>query len=366
MKTLISSKVDNLSRLLLDWYDVNRRTLPWREDPTPYHVWLSEIMLQQTRVEAVKGYYARFLEALPTIQDLAEASEEQCLKLWEGLGYYSRVRNLHKAAVIIQEQYGGSMPSDPEKILRLPGIGEYTCAAIASIAFGKIMPAVDGNLLRVFARMTCYEEEIRTPAAMKEAVAWHMQQMHACDRSKERPGDYNQALMDLGSGVCLANSAPKCASCPWEQACLAAAAIRKKTADPEDLPWPVMPQKKARRIENKTVYLIRRGGKTALRQRPQTGLLAGLFEFPAADGHLGIKASLAYLRSLGFEPLKLTPLAPARHIFTHKEWLMNGYEVLTDETSALEISPEILLLTPEEIRKDYAVPSAYNAFLKLC
>ena len=357
---------ENLSDLLLAWYDVNKRSLPWREDPTPYHVWLSEIMLQQTRVEAVKGYYARFLQALPTIRALAEASEEQCLKLWEGLGYYSRVRNLHKAAVVIEEQYNGRMPSDPEEILRLPGIGTYTCAAIASIAFGKVLPAVDGNLLRVFARMTCCEDDIRTPAAIKAATAWHLSRMNACSSSLERPGDYNQALMDLGSGICLANSAPRCAACPWEGSCAAAASIRAGNTDPEDLPWPVMPPKKARRVDKKTVYLIRCGGKTAIRKRPQTGLLAGLYEFPAAEGHLGIKTSLAYLRSLGFEPLKLIPLEPARHIFTHREWLMNGYEVLTDETAAPPDPPDILLKTPEEIRENYAIPSAYSAFLRQC
>jgi A/G-specific adenine glycosylase len=199
----------DIAEPLLIWYDENRRILPWREDPTPYHVWLSEIMLQQTRVEAVRGYYDRFLAALPDIKTLAAAPEDQYLKLWEGLGYYSRVRNLHRAAITLMEDYDGEMPADYDELRSLPGIGPYTAAAIASIAFGKPEPAIDGNLLRVFARLTCYEPNILTPAANREARAFFLQTM-----DKARPGAFNQALMDLGALICLPNSAPSCGSCP--------------------------------------------------------------------------------------------------------------------------------------------------------
>ena len=200
---------DHLAVLLLDWYDKEGRTLPWRTDPSPYHVWISEIMLQQTRVEAVKGYYERFLRALPDIASLAEAPEDLYLKLWEGLGYYSRVRNLHKAACVIMEEHGGCMPETAAELRKLPGIGPYTSAAIASIAFGERIPAIDGNLLRVFARMTAWQENIKTPASASRAGDYFSGIMPA-----DRPGDFNQALMDLGAMICLPGGLPRCEECP--------------------------------------------------------------------------------------------------------------------------------------------------------
>ena len=208
---------------LLAWYDRCRRSLPWRDDPSAYHVWISEIMLQQTRVEAVKGYYARFLERLPDIRSLAEADEDVCLKLWEGLGYYSRARNLQKAARQIMTEYGGNMPGSSAELIRLPGIGPYTAAAIASIAFGERIPAIDGNLLRVFSRLALYEEEIRTPAAASAAEAFFWKRC-----PDQRPGDFNQALMDLGAGICTPGGAPACGECPLRQYCRAAGAGQGK------------------------------------------------------------------------------------------------------------------------------------------
>ena len=297
----MSGAVQGETLRLLAWYDANRRILPWREDPTPYHVWLSEIMLQQTRVEAVKKYYARFIERLPDIRALSEADEDTCSKLWEGLGYYSRVRNLRKAAIVIEREYGGVMPGTRKNLAKLPGIGAYTSAAIASIAFGEPVPAVDGNLQRIFARRIFQE---RIP--------------------DNRPGDYNQALMDLGAMICLPNGAPKCTDCPWEGDCLARREGREKAL-------PVPKKKKEKRVEELTVLLVRTKDMVLIRKREETGLLAGLFEFPNETGHLTEQEAEALLLQEGLLPLSVRELPPARHVFTHLVWEMTGYEIWVRE-----------------------------------
>ena len=340
---------------LLAWYDANRRVLPWREDPSPYHVWLSEIMLQQTRVEAVKEYYARFLEALPDIASLAEAQEDEYLKLWEGLGYYSRVRNLHKAAVQITEEYGGEMPRSEEELIRLAGIGPYTAAAIASIAFGKAVPAVDGNLLRVFARMTAYGEDSRSEAAKRAAAGYFLPMLRTECPGRNVPGDVNQALMDLGATLCLPNGTPLCGECPWSGLCEA-------HARGEELSFPVMPAKKSRTVQELTVFLIRDDERIALRKRPAKGLLAGLYEFPNTEGHLDGREAETFVRRLGFTPLRIQALPPAKHIFTHREWHMTGYEVRADELAPPPSGEGIFLAEIREIRDVYSVPSAFSAF----
>ena len=308
-------RTNDLTKDLLAWYDANRRILPWREDPTPYHVWLSEIMLQQTRVEAVRGYYDRFLNALPDIPALANADESAVLKLWEGLGYYSRARNLQKAAVQILEQYGGQMPDTAPELLKLSGIGEYTAAAIAAIAFGKNEAAVDGNLLRIFARMTEYAENIKTPEARKAAERFFLNMLRGTSsvEASERniPGDFNQALMDLGATVCLPNAQPKCGECPWQSECLA-------HQHGKETDFPVTPPKKERKIEKKTVLLIRYDGKYLLHQRAKKGLLAGLYEFPMADGQLTEEEALQEAAALGFKAIRIRDAGAAKHIFTHK------------------------------------------------
>ena len=336
---------------LLEWYDTNRRILPWREDPTPYHVWLSEIMLQQTRVEAVRSYYARFLETLPDIASLASADEDTCLKLWEGLGYYSRVRNLHKAAGQIMSEYSGEMPRTAAELQKLAGIGPYTAAAIASIAFDQRIPAVDGNLLRVFARLTCYGEDIKAPAAKKAADAFYLEHF-----PQDRSGDCNQALMDLGAGICVPNGTPLCGQCPWADYC---EAHRLGT----EIDYPYAAPKKARVIEQKTVFLIYYDHRLVLGRRPARGLLAGLFEFPNADGNLTRTEALAYLESLGFSAVRITELPKAKHIFTHREWHMTGYEVIADEWKAFpgQDSP-FILATQEEMAHQYSIPSAFEAY----
>ena len=259
---------------LLDWYDANARILPWREQPEPYRVWLSEIMLQQTRVEAVKPYFERFLAALPTIRSLAEAPEDRLMKLWEGLGYYNRARNLQKAARMILERHNGMFPSDFEEILALPGIGEYTAGAISSIAFGRPVPAVDGNVLRVMSRLLESAEDIAQPA-VKVNITHALKQIYP----EQRCGDFTQSLMELGATVCLPNGKPKCRECPLAELCLAR--LNGKVAE-----LPVKAPKKARKLENRTVLLLFCGNRIAIRRREEKGLLAGLYEFPNREGSL--------------------------------------------------------------------------------
>ena len=353
-----------LHAALLAWYDRYRRHLPWREDPTAYHVWVSEIMLQQTRVEAVRGYYARFMERFPDIRSLAESEEDECLKLWEGLGYYSRARNLRRAAGVIMDQYGGEMPRTAGELRKLPGIGPYTSAAIASIAFGERIPAVDGNLLRVFARLALYEKEIKTPAASKAAEDFFLQAM-----PQERPGDFNQALMDLGAGVCIPGGTPACQTdgeCPLRDYCGAC-----RTGRCGDLP--VMPVKKARRIEHRTVLVIRDDDNILLRRRPAKGLLAGLYEFPNEEGWMTEAEALDRAESYGCMPAGIRRLPDARHVFTHLEWHMRGYEIRSrafsdtfpDNTPVAGHSPETggCFAAPlGDLRDKYAIPGALAAF----
>ncbi len=350
----------DFSEELLSWYHTNRRVLPWREDPSPYHVWLSEIMLQQTRVEAVKRYYVRFLETLPDVASLAQSSEDTCLKLWEGLGYYSRVRNLRKGAQEVMERFGGEIPGTCAALIRLPGIGEYTAAAIASIAFGERVPAVDGNLLRIFSRLSLYEDSIRTPAAKKAATDYFTERMpdRFAPQAFGNPcGNFNQALMDLGNAVCLPNCAPRCDICPVSVFCR----IHRERAGAE-MTLPLIPAGKEKKTEHLTVFLIRSGDRTAVRKRPSRGLLAGLYEFPNAGGELDAEEAVRWLKDHGVEPIRLRRICDAEHIFTHKKWVMRGYEVMTDAFSEEKIS--FIMADPEEIVNKYCIPSAFGGCLR--
>lgn len=348
--TVVTDSLDLIAEPLLVWYDCGRRILPWREDPTPYHVWLSEIMLQQTRVEAVKPYYDRFLRRLPDIESLAAVEEEELLKLWEGLGYYNRARNLKKSAMQIVAEYGGKMPEEYEQLMKLTGIGSYTAGAIASIAFGRPVPAVDGNVLRILSRLRADERDI-ADAKVKKSVEEEL----CAVMPKDRPGDFNQALMELGATVCVPNGSPKCDCCPWKGLCLA-----KKQGSMTE--YPKKSAKKPRSIEKKTVLLIQYEQRIALAKRPSKGLLAGMYEFPSIDGHQEEKQVIAYLKSLGVMPLRIRKLEPARHIFTHKEWHMTGYYVRVDELTGMG---EYVFVDPVEIKDKYPVPSAYAAYMKL-
>ncbi|MBQ6602612.1 MAG: A/G-specific adenine glycosylase [Eubacterium sp.] len=335
-----------LPGLLLAWYDEHKRRLPWRDDPSAYHVWVSEIMLQQTRASAVIPYYERFLAALPDIKALAEAPEELLLKLWEGLGYYSRVRNMAKAARQVLEDYGGELPPEPERLCKLAGIGSYTAAAISSFAFGRKTPAVDGNLLRVFARLTDFAENIRTPAAKRLAAAFFDEIF-----PDSRPGDMNQALMDLGAKVCLPNGAPQCADCPLAELCLA------KKAGRETL-LPVMPAKKTRPSEERTVFVIRTADNVLLRRRPRKGLLAGLYEFPNEKGTFTKEDACSYCKNLGLSPVSVRVLPAAKHVFTHLEWKMTGFEICVAEDAAANFT------AIADLKERIPLPSAFAVYTK--
>ena len=347
---VVVDSLDLIAKPLLAWYDSGRRILPWREDPTPYHVWLSEIMLQQTRVEAVKPYYDRFICRLPDIESLALVEEEELLKLWEGLGYYNRARNLKKSAIQITTEYGGRMPEDYDKLMELTGVGSYTAGAIASIAFGKPVPAVDGNVLRILSRLRADDRDVMD-AKVKKAIEEELRAVIP----KERPGDFNQALMELGATVCIPNGSPKCGQCPWKEICQA-----KRQGNVSE--YPKKRAKKARRIEKKTVLLIQYEQRIALNKRPSEGLLAGMYEFPSIEGHQEEKQVIAYLKQLGVMPLRIRRLEPVKHIFTHKEWHMTGYYVRVDDLTGMG---EYVFVDPAEIKDKYPVPSAYAAYMRL-
>lgn len=333
---------------LLAWYGQHARTLPWRDEPTPYRVWVSEIMLQQTRVDAVIPYFERFLAELPDLASLAAAQEPQLLKLWEGLGYYSRVRNLHRAAQVVMRDYGGVLPSEPEELQKLPGIGAYTAGAVASIAYGRPAPAVDGNVLRVAARLAASRENVSEPAVKRETEQ-KLKKIYPAGRA----GDFTQALMELGALVCLPNGAPKCGECPLAGLCAARA-----QGIAEELP--VKAAKKERRIEPRTVFLILRGSSVLIRKRPESGLLAGLWEFPSADGALTGAQAREWLAGQGFAPDALERLPAAKHIFSHIEWRMTGYLAAVPETPA---PPGAVWAGRDELLQTYALPTAFKAFL---
>lgn len=346
-------RLRKISEPLLAWYDENRRILPWREDPTPYHVWVSEIMLQQTRVEAVKPYYKRFMEAFPDIEALANAPEQQLLKMWEGLGYYSRVRNLQKAAIQIMEEYGGEMPGEYEELLKLKGIGSYTAGAISSIAFKKPYPAVDGNVLRVLSRIRMDEESISEEKVKKRVFGELLEVI-----PKERPGDFNQALMDLGAGVCVPNGAPHCEECPLNSLCLA---YRQGSQEV----YPKKAAKKARTIEEKTILIIQDENRAALKKRPDKGLLAGLYEFPSMEGYHTAEEVVEYLQENGLKTLRIQKLADSKHIFSHREWHMMGYQIRVDELAPKgegEFTRDFIYLEPERTQEEYPIPSAFAAY----
>ena len=345
------SILDEIAAPLLNWYDNGRRVLPWREEPTPYHVWVSEIMLQQTRVEAVKPYYDRFMKALPDIGHLADAQEEELLKLWEGLGYYNRVRNLNKAAKKIMDEYGGEMPCEYEELLKLPGIGSYTAGAISSIAYGRREPAVDGNVLRVLSRLRCDDRDI-----MQQAVKRQVEEELKAVMPAGRPGDFNQALMELGAMVCVPNGAPHCVECPWEGLCQA-------HLEGKEMNYPRKSAKKPRTIEEKTVLIIRDENKAALRKRPSKGLLAGMYEFPCLEGSLSEKQVIEYLKNVGMSVIKIERLTESKHIFSHKEWHMTGYAVRVDEL-APKGGKDMIFVEKGEARDKYPIPSAYAAYLQ--
>lgn len=341
---------------LLLWFHEKKRTLPWRDDPVPYHVWVSEIMLQQTRVTAVLSYFTRFIAALPDVAALAKAPEDVLLKLWEGLGYYSRVKNLQKAAKCIVREHGGVIPKEFSVLLTLPGIGRYTAGAISSIAYGAPCPAVDGNVLRVLTRLTASPLDI-----MKENTRRKAEAAIAAILPKDA-GAFNQALMELGALVCLPRGAAHCDLCPLARLCRAHAAG-------DVAAFPVKTPKKPRRIEARTVLRLEREGRIALHRRPAKGLLAGLWELPNAEGALTCEDIRRLAKEAGWKLLSLHPLPPARHVFTHVEWHLTGWHLslAKAETEAAAPPPlsHLRWVSPAEAARRYGIPAAFHYYFPI-
>ncbi len=335
-----------ITKCIVEWYQQNKRILPWREEKNPYLVWVSEIMLQQTKIEAVKEYYARFIAELPTIADLAKVEEEKLLKLWEGLGYYNRARNLKKTAMQIETEYGGAIPTTWEQLKKLPGIGEYTAGAVASICFGEKVPAVDGNVLRVMARLTGSKKNILLTDTKKQVTALLTKIM------PEEAGDFNEGLMELGETVCIPNGSPYCEICPLKTFCIA-------KAKGETMELPVREKNLCRKKEERTVFLLTKQGKIAIQKRKETGLLSGMYEFPNVLGKLEEKEINQLLETWKLKGKTIVRKGEKKHIFSHVEWHMFVYqiEVIKENTSFLWVDEEML-------EKQYAMPTAFQKVRK--
>lgn len=349
-------RLDQSVQPLLEWFHVSARVMPWRSNPEPYWVWISEIMLQQTRVEAVRAYFDRFIAALPNIPALAEVEDERLMKLWEGLGYYSRARNLKKAAIVCMEQYNGELPKTYEQLLELPGIGTYTAGAIASIAYEQEIPAVDGNVLRVISRLLAKTEDITKQSVKRKMETMLLELMR---RIHPNPRIFTAALMELGAIVCIPNGAPYCMGCPWNSICLAR--IQNKIAE-----IPVKKKKMVRKIEERTVFLVQDGDLTAIKKRPSTGLLADLYELPNIQGFY----SEAEVKQMWEEKLKLPVsverLKDGKHIFSHIEWHMQAYRIIPkmmEQSNLLkEDGNEFFFVTQKQLSTDYALPNAFKTW----
>lgn len=353
------SKIDmkHFSIPLLEWYDKNKREMVWRDRMNPYYTWISEIMLQQTRIEAAKDYFVRFVEELPDVQSLAEVQEERLLKLWEGLGYYNRARNLKKAAELMVEKYGGELPADFDLLLELPGIGPYTAGAIASIAYNIKAPAVDGNVLRVLMRYLKCDDDI-----MKMSVRRKVENM-LLEIMPERPGDFNQAIMELGEVVCIPNGTPLCEKCPLQESCQAKACGCQEQ-------YPKKAEKKPRRIEERTLLIYECEGKFGIRKRQDKGLLAGLYEFPSMEKKMALKEVRSQMKEIGVAAQKVTSMGAAKHIFSHVEWHMKGFliRISLEEKSVLEqgtydyFPKDLIFVTREELEHTYTLPVAFHYY----
>ena len=338
---------------LTDWFAQNRRDLPWRTDRTSYGIWVSEIMLQQTTISAVIGYYDRFMKRLPDMKALAECPEDELMKLWEGLGYYSRVRNLQKTAKLLTEAGETTLPADHKSLLALPGIGPYTAGAIASMAFDLPYPAVDGNVLRVLARLSGLQEDI-TKAEVRKQTEKELTSFLA-ENKNVRPSLFNEGIMELGEVICLPHGRPLCKDCPLSDRCLA---CRKGMT--EDLP--VRSARPERKLEKRTVFLLTCGVRTAIRKRPKGGLLSGLYEFPNVPGHLTEEEAMTCLGDMGFEARTIKKGPESRHLFTHIEWQLISYEVTLDNCK--ESDSDYIFADTEELEHTYALPGAFEKYRK--
>ena len=337
--------MDKITAALLAWYDRCARVLPWRGFHDAYRTWVSEAMLQQTRVETVLSYYPRFLERFPDLPSLAAAPEEDVLKAWEGLGYYSRARNLWKGAKQVMEEYNGVLPRDPEQLRKICGIGPYSAGAIASIAYDVPVPAVDGNVIRVLSRIY----GIRTDA-METKTHHYIEELAAALVPPERPGDHNQAVMDLGATVCVPGT-PDCSRCPLSAFCDA-----YRAGDAADLP--VLPKAKPQKIIPYAVLLIRSGDRVLMRRRTER-LLQGLWCFPMFESESAPEELLpAVSRKLRLSLIPLRDAGSARHVFTHQIWQMRIYETDAEASASAPAGYEFI---PLDKLGDLTLPAAMNA-----
>ena len=336
---------------LCDWYEKNRRDLPWRVSNDPYDVWLSEIMLQQTRIEAVKRRYIEFQEELPSVQAVAECEDDRLMRLWEGMGYYSRARNLKRCAETLMKEYDGTFPADAAKLKKLPGIGPYTAGAIASICFDLPVPAVDGNVMRVVSRLFLIRDDIRDAKTKKlvEEMIRSLLESKAVSASV-----FNQAVMELGEIICVPNGVPLCEQCPLSDSCQAH--IKDLT---DEIPY--RSELKQRKIEQRTLLIIHDGERFLIHKRPDRGLLASLYEFYGTDADLNEKEALKAVMGMGLSPLRIRVLPESKHIFTHKEWHMKAYEIMVEDAS--QFSGESMFLVTKKELASLAVPSAFKTYM---
>lgn len=334
----------SFSATLLLWYSLNKRDFPWRKDKEFYPVYLSEVMLQQTRASAVIPYYERFLKRFPDMESFASSDEDEYLKLWEGLGYYSRVRNFHSAISFLVETK--KIPSEKKDLLSLKGVGPYTASILLAICFSKKEIAVDGNLFRIFSRLTCCDLDKNSPNARKLCYDYFLK------RLEEDPGSFNQALMDLGEMVCLPHGAPLCGGCPLKSFCKAYETNTMSL-------YPRKPEKKGKPVEEKTVLLVQYGDEVLLHRRGKDGLLASLYEYVLLEGRMSEEEVRVYLEERGLEIGPVFSLGEARHVFSHKIWEMCGYKVVLKKKKALDGT---FFASRDEVRDRYALPSAFDSF----
>ena len=342
----MSDKLLQISDPLLGWYDKNMRPLPWRLDREPYHVWISEIMLQQTRIEAVVRYYDRFMRALPDVDSLSRVDDDALMKLWEGLGYYSRARNLKKAARVMMEEHAGTFPKTYAELRKLPGIGDYTAGAIASICYDEPVPAVDGNVLRVIARLTADRDNVLLPQT-KKRVTEHLRAV-----MPSRSGAFNEALMELGELICLPNGAPLCEHCPLSTYCKA-----YREGLTQELPVRVRTVKRSR-CDKTVLLLYDADGRLAVEKRPDKGLLSGMYQLPNRDGFLTAHEIAAALCEIGITPGEPQHIKDAKHVFTHIDWYMKGWRV-----TALKGHGRFIWVTERELRDSCPLPTAFQKLL---
>lgn len=344
-----SEKQANLNKIvkpIVKWYQKEEKNLPWKQDKEPYHIWISEIMLQQTRIEAVKKYYGRFMKELPTAKDLASIEEERLLKLWEGLGYYSRARNLKRAAQIIVDKYHGEVPNQYDDLIMLPGIGEYTAGAIASICANEKVTAVDGNVLRVISRVIGSRENVLLPETKKKITKIIQEIL------PKESGDFNEGVMEIGEKICVPNGIPLCEKCPIQEFCYA----RKNNVTDE---IPVREKALKRKVVNKIVFVIKtRDGKIAIRKRENKGLLSGLYELPNLDRITEEKQIEEIIRNWNLKLIEMTQKKDKKHIFTHIEWHMQHYEIVVEKGNK-----EFIWVSERQLNSEYPLPTAFAKFL---